>query len=216
MEALNDRPTLPFRQEDRVELWLLHKVTQLPLALIKTRRSLDEIDEVKDATWRPFLTRDSGFTSNVSACRAEVQQTSYGQSRAQDALERQVNMAARPLPIVQWFQRQPQGGGIGHGGLRVTDELRRRYLPREAFPELLVDVHWTEPAERTLVEDYHRWHAAYLLAHQNISIHTRAWLEDAAYKRPEQLLTNHAMYPEVLNEDAMQVALVSAKLMQSS
>lgn len=216
MDALNDRPSLPFQQEDRVELWLLHKDTQLPLALVKTRRSLDEVDEVQDATWRPFLTRDSGFTSNVFGARPEGQQTTYGQSRAQDALERQVNMAARPLPVVQWFQRQPDGGGVGYGGLRVTEELRSRYLPKEAFPELLVDTRWNERVERTMVDDYHRWHAAYLLAHQNISTGTRAWLEDAACERPEQLLNNHAMYPEVLNEDAMQVALVSAKLIQSS
>lgn len=216
MEALNDRPALPFRQEDRIELWLLHKDTQLPLALIKTRRSLDEVDTVQEATWRPFLSHDSGFRSDVFGPRPEVQQVAYGLSRAQDALERQVNMAARPLPVVQWFQRQPDGGGIGHDGLRVTDELRSRHLPKEAFPELLVDVHWNKKTECILVEDYHRWHAAYLLAHQNIATGTRAWLEEAAHRRPEQLLNNHAMYPEVLNEDAMQVALVSAKLIQSS
>ena len=40
MEVLNQRPALPFPLDDRVELWLLRKDTQLPLALIKTRRSL--------------------------------------------------------------------------------------------------------------------------------------------------------------------------------
>lgn len=216
MEVLNDRPTLPFCQEDRVELWLLHKMTHLPLALVKTRRRLEEIDEVQDATWRPFLARDSGFTSEVFGARPEGGQPGYGKSRAQDALERQVNMVARPLPVVQWFQRHADGSGTGYGGLRVTGELRSRYLPKDAFPELLVDIHWNDQAERQLVEDYHRWHAAYLLAHQNISTGTRAWLEEAAQARPEQLLNNHAMYPEVLDEEAMQVALVSAKLIRSS
>lgn len=215
MNALNGRPSLPFTLEDRIELWLLHKESRLPLALIKTRRSPDEVDEVKDATWRPFLARDSGFASRVACHVLETGRIRYGKSRAQDALERQVNMAARPLPVVQWFHRQPDGGGVGHGGLRVTDKLTGRYLPREAFPELLVDTHWSGREQRTLVEDYHRWHAAYLLAHQNISTVTRDWLEGAAFERPGQLLCNHAMYPEVLNEDAMQVALVSAKLMQS-
>jgi len=53
------------------------------------------------------------------------------------------------------------------------------------------------------------------LAHQNLSAATRGWLEVQARKRPEALLANYPMYPEVLDASAMQVALVSGKLIQS-
>jgi hypothetical protein len=70
--------------------------------------------------------------------------------------------------------------------------------------------------QRGLVEDYHNWYAALLLAHQNLSHQTRARLEKAACKRPQSLLAAYALIPEILDEDAMEVALVSAKLMNAS
>ena len=216
MRALNDRPLLPFPQQDRVELWLLDKATRLPLALVKTRRSIDEIDAVKDPSWRPFLTATTGF--QCAALAGDAAQRSarpVAPARAQDVLERQVNLAARPLPCLQWFQRLDDGSGLGHGGMRVDEHLLGRHLPVEAFPELLVGAAWDDPTTRALVQDYHAWHAPLLLAHQNLSRATRDWLERAAHRFPAKLLDNYAMFPEVLDKDAMQVALVSAKLIQS-
>ena len=216
MQALNERPPLPFPQQDRIELWLLDKATGLPLALVKTRRSLEEMDEVQDPSWRPFLSADSGF---CCAALENVQKTRPGKhgvvSRAQDVLEREVNLAARPLPALQWFQRLDDGSGIGWDGLRVEGHWAGRRLPREAFPELLVSDTWNDSMLCALVRDYHAWHAPLLLAHQNLSSATRSWLESAARERPLRLLDNYAMFPEVLDHDAMQVALVSAKLMQA-
>lgn len=216
MKALNERPRLPFPQQDRIELWLLEKATGLPLALVKTRRNLDEIDAVKEPSWRPFLTTDSGFVcdSLESGQQARAGARTFA-VRAQDVLEREVNLAARPLPALQWFQRLDEGNGIGWDGLRVEPHWTGRRLPRDAFPELLVADNWDDELIRDLVCDYHAWHAPLLLAHQNLSRGTRRWLEDAARRRPLRLLDNYAMFPEVLDEDAMQVALVSAKLMQS-
>lgn len=217
MKALNERPPLPFPQQDRVELWLLDKATGLPLALVKTRRSPAEIDAVKEPSWRPFLTTDSGFVcaSLVAAGESAQKGVRSFAVRAQDVLEREVNLAARPLPALQWFQRLDDGSGIGGDGLRVEPHWSGRRLPRDAFPELLVADHWDDPVIAALVRDYHAWHAPLLLAHQNLSSGTRRWLEHAARRRPMRLLDNYAMFPEVLDQDAMQVALVSAKLMQS-
>ena len=217
MKALNDRPPLPFPQQDRVELWLLDKQSHLPLALVKTRRSIDEIDAVKDPSWRPFLSTTTGF--QCAALAAGTQRRASGPitpARAQDVLERQVNLAARPLPRLQWFQRLDDGSGLGHDGMRVDEHLLGRHLPAEAFPELLVSAVWDDPTTRALVQDYHAWHAPLLLAHQNLSRATRDWLERAVHRCPAKLLDNYAMFPEVLDKDAMQVALVSAKLIQAS
>lgn len=215
MQALNERPPLPFPQQDRVELWLLDKRTRLPLALVKTRRAVADIDDVKDPSWRPFLT-NSGFQCDaLNAAHAARRPAATLPPRAQDVLERQVNLAARPLPVLQWFERLSDGGGIGHDGLRVDDALRNRQLPRDAFPELLVADSWEDAMEQAVVRDYHAWHAPLLLAHQNLTHATRRWLESAAQRHPARLLDNYAMFPEVLDRDAMQVALVSAKLIQA-
>ncbi|MFA7386354.1 MAG: hypothetical protein WCZ87_01695 [Thiohalobacteraceae bacterium] len=217
MKALNDRPPLPFPQQDRIELWLLDKQSHLPLALVKTRRSIDEIDAVKDPSWRPFLSTTTGF--QCAALAAGTQRRASGPiapARAQDVLERQVNLAARPLPRLQWFQRLDDGSGLGQSGMRVDEHLLGRHLPAEAFPELLVSDVWEDPTTRALVQDYHAWHASLLLAHQNLSHATRDWLEQAVHRCPAKLLDNYAMFPEVLDKDAMQVALVSAKLIQAS
>lgn len=216
MQALNERPPLPFPQQDRIELWLLDKVTGLPLALVKTRRSLEEVDEVQDPSWRPFLSADSGFCCAMLEARQKARPGNHTfVSRAQDVLEREVNLAARPLPALQWFQRLDDSSGVGWGGLRVEQHWNGRLLPREAFPELLVSDNWSDSTLYALVRDYHAWHAPLLLAHQNLSPATRRWLETAARQRPLRLLDNYAMFPEVLDHDAMQVALVSAKLMQA-
>lgn len=220
MRALNERPQLPFPQQDKVELWLLDKHTQLPMALVKTRRCVADIDDVKEPSWRPFLTTHSGFRcaalENVLASRRRpVDGLNGSATRAQDVLEREINLAARPLPVLQWFDRLDDGSGIGHGGLRVDERLQGRHLPGDAFPEMLVSEHWEDPTVQALVDDYHAWHAPLLLAHQNISMPTRTRLEAAARSNPAKLLNNYAMYPQVLDQDAMQVALVSAKLIQA-
>ncbi|MBZ0070770.1 MAG: hypothetical protein WCY26_00530 [Thiohalobacteraceae bacterium] len=218
MRALNERPRLPFPQQDPIELWLLDKATLLPLALLKTRRRLEEIDAVKTPAWQPFLTTTSGFQCAALETTFTTRRHAPAGSappRAQDVLERQVNLVARPRPVLQWFQRLPDGSGIGHDGLRVDSLLRARHLPREAFPELLVADRWPDSTAQALVDSYHAWHAPALLAHQNLSHATRRWLEAAACRNPARLLDNHAMFPEVLDRDAMQVALVSAKLLRA-
>ena len=68
---------------------------------------------------------------------------------------------------------------------------------------------------KRVVLDFHDWHAGRLLAHQSLKLATRARLERAACRRPDTVLENYAMYPEVVDPQALEVALVSARLMQS-
>ncbi len=210
MEAINNHPGIPFPLEDRVELWLLHKETQLPLALIKSRRHLEDADAVTDPTWHPFLGSNTDFKSpTLDEKRKQTRST----ARAQDVLEREINMAARPRPKLQWFARASNGSGVGHSGMRVDEALLGRQLAVDDFPELLVREDWADDTRRELVREYHEWYAPSLLAHQNIRNETRAWLENAARRRPDVILKHYPMYPEVLDEEAMQVSLVSGRLM---
>ena len=95
------------------------------------------------------------------------------------------------------------------------EEVGRR-LKRDDFPELLISTEWDDEVQRGLVDDYHNWYAASLLAHQNLSRATRERLEKAACKRPKNLLISYPLIPEIIDEEAIEVALVSAKLMNAS
>jgi hypothetical protein len=216
IEALRRRPPVPFPIRDRFELWLLNKQTRKPLALLRTRYKAREMETVNDPHWRPFLMTDTDFVSPTLQ-RKEVSQPQRGwPTPHRDQLERQVNAASRPMSAAQWFERKPDGSGEGHGGLRIDAGEMGRTLARDDFPELLISTEWQEELQRGLVEDYHNWYAALLLAHQNLSRPTRQRLEKAACTRPRSLLASYALIPEIIDEEAVEVALVSAKLMNAS
>jgi len=212
VDALEHHPPVPFPIRDRFELWLLRHDTRIPLALLGTRYHAREMETVLDPHWHAFPTIDTGFVSlTLQAKEAESSRRRYPSHR--DQLESQVNMASRPLPAAQWFERQDDGSGLGLDGLRLLDKERGRVLPVEKFPELLVSEEWPEEVAHGLIDDYHNWYAGSLLAHQNLSRQTRERLEHAACQRPVSLLTAYPLIPEVINTDAINVALVSAKLM---
>lgn len=198
MAAIEDRPAIPFPLGDHYELWLLHKDTAVPLALLKTCRWQREVeDTVKDPAWHAYV-------------------PSHGAAAQRHAsLEDAVNAMARPRPRAQWFLRNSDGSGEGLGGLRVED-LQHRSLPPTSFPELLVDeALWTGSAEQSLLQDFHHDLAPLLLAHQGLSDATRNRLERASWAAPARLLDCYRMIPEVLDPDGLEVALVAAKLMRS-
>jgi hypothetical protein len=216
VEALRNHPPVPFPIRDRFELWLLRNGTRQPLALLRTCYQARDMERVSDPHWRPFLMTDTGFVSATLAEKEKKLIQRGWPTPHRDQLESQVNVASRPLPAAQWFERLQDGSGKGHGGLRLQDEEDGRILPGEDFPELLISEDWDDPVQRGLVADYHDWYAASLLAHQNLSRVTRQRLETAACKRPQSLLSAYPLIPEIMDEDAVEVALVSAKLMNAS
>lgn len=216
LEALRNRPPVPFPMRDRFELWLMHSTSRLPLALLKTAYLNSDISEVTDPHWRPFQTADTGFVSQTLEKRQVKQKSTVNITPHSGQLERQINMASRPNPVAQWIERQADGGGIGRTGLRVAGKDIGRRFKAQAFPELLVSEDWPDASEQGLVNDYHHWQAAWLLAHQNLSVKTRTILEQAACKRPRSLLSAYTLIPEILDRPAIDVALVSAKLMNAS
>ncbi|TCK16926.1 hypothetical protein DFR30_0145 [Thiogranum longum] len=214
VEALERHPPVPFPIRDRYELWLLRQETRKPLALLSTRYRAEEMDAVRDPHWRAFPTTDSGFVSPTLLEREAVSSRQRHPSH-RDELENMINMASRPLPAAQWFERRPDGSGIGLNGLRLVKNETGRMLSAEAFPELLVSEDWPDSNMCGLIDDYHNWCAGSLLAHQNLSVATRKRLERAACQRPTGLLAVYPLIPEILDKDAIDIALVSAKLMNA-
>ncbi len=184
--------------------------------MLRTRYLARDMEAVGDPHWRPFLLTDTQFVSPTLTSKERNNPERGWKTPHRDQLESQVNMASRPYPAAQWFERQPDGGGIGHDGLRLADDEVGRTLPKDDFPELLISEDWDDAIQRGLVNDYHDWYAASLLAHQNLSRATRQRLERAACKRPQALLSSWPLIPEVIDDDAIEVALVSAKLMNAS
>lgn len=213
LEAIHHRPALPFPQTDRYELWLLHRESAMPLALLRTCFWEHEREQVADPTWRPFmpglahfqvtfLPRSRGAVADARHCQAELEQL--------------VNFAARPQPSTQWFRRQEDGSGEGLDGLRLDPACAGRCLPVACFPELLVDeVCWHEEWQRDLVSAFHDSLAPQLLVHQRLQDATRARLESAAQRAPGRLLDTYRMIPELLDAEGMTVAMVTARLMGS-
>lgn len=215
LEALKNRPPVPFPMRDKYELWLLNKKTGEPMALLKTCYKADDMDEVNDPHWRPFALADKGFASETLD---QLEQGSAIRGRRtphRDRLESLVNQASRPLPVAQWIERRADGSGVGCEGLRVEQDRVGRHYPAAVFPELLISESWERPEEQALVNDYHDWLASQLLAHQNIGTGTRARLERAVCRRPQGLLNAYPLIPEILDEDALDVAMVSARLMSA-
>jgi hypothetical protein len=158
---------------------------------------------------------DTGFISKTLAEKEQNDPRNGWPIPHRDQLESQINVASRPMPAAQWFERLDDGCGRGIDGLRLRDDEPGRILSADDFPELLISENWDDAIHAGLVADYHDWYAAPLLAHQNISAKTRQRLERAACKRPTSLLSNYPLIPEVIDRDAMDVALVSAKLMNA-
>jgi hypothetical protein len=214
LAAIHNRPALPFPQRDRYELWLLHRESGLPLALLRTCFWEHEREAVTDPTWSPFmpgsahfqvvfLPRTRGASTDARHCQAELQQL--------------VNFAARPQASTQWFLRQEDGCGLGLDGLRLDAGLVGRQLAAACFPQLLVDESgWPEAWQRELVSAFHASLAPQLLVHQGLDAVIRARLEQAAQRAPQRLLDTYRMIPELLDSEGMTVAMVTARLMGGS
>lgn len=210
--AVRARPPLPFPLRDSVELWLLDGDRRLPLALMQSRPAGSGTGTVVDVTWRPFRVEDSSFTAPSLQAADAARDPRAWPVPHRDVLARQVNRAAQPHAIAQWFDRRANGSGIGLGGLHVSSELQGRVLPPAAFPELLVRENWPDASHAALVHDYHAWNAPLLLCHDTLRDDTRAWLEKAACQRPEVLLQVFRLIPRFIDRRAIEVALVAARM----
>ena len=212
LAALETRPALPFPIVDTQELWLLDRESGLPLALLACDRAGVKHNERPDGEWHPFVLSFTGFHSPTLAERDKV----GAQPRHRDMLARQVNLAARPNPAAQWFQRDQAGEGVGSSGLRIPHEWQGRRLPPEAFPELLVRNTWNSRLENSVIADYHAWLAPILLSWPRLSVATRAHLEVLACENPQWLARIHRLLPCMVDAPRITATLVAARLEQAA
>jgi hypothetical protein len=210
VQALRARPALPFPLADSLELWLLDARERLPLALLAATLPERTPSRAVTPVWRAALAGDDAFHApSLGAAGA-----SPIPHRA--VLDRCVQRAAGAQPVAQWFRRTPDGGGVGLDSAGLEARLRGRRLDAADFPELLLRTEWQTEAERNLVHDYHDWHAPQLLTHTGLSPAVRARLERAACRQASRLYRVRNLLPEVLDPEAVRVALVEAVIRQSA
>ena len=209
VEALRDHPPLPFPLADALELWLLDASDRLPLALLATTLPERSPGRVPHARWQAALAGDPSFVA-----------TSLGAGGSaiahESVLTRCVQKAAGARPSAQWFRRGADSAGEGLPAQGGRSDCAARHIDAERFPELLLRHDWPSEAERALVQDYHDWHAPFLLTHTNLKRATRDRLERAACKHAARLYRVRHLLPEMLNPDLLKVAFVEAVVRRSA
>jgi hypothetical protein len=184
LDALAQRPELPFALQDHCEAWLCDTDGE-PVALIDTALPEEDRSAVGDASWRS-LPGMAGEFHTVSSCPAE-----YGlmPGQALEHLVRQLARAGRP----RWFTRDLDPGGA-------------------ALPELPWRMDWPMAAQQALFDDYTAHLAPYLLTLPYLARELRDRLEVSAVEHYEVVQAIHPLIPEVVDAERMEVALVKAQL----
>ena len=210
IEALQAQPPLPFPLADTLELWLLDATDTLPLALLATTLPERSPGRVPHARWQAALAGDPSFVA------ASLGAGGASPIAHEAVLTRCVQKAAGPRPSAQWFRRDADGAGVGLPAVGGRSACAARRIDAERFPELLLRHDWPSEAERALVQDYHDWHAPYLLTHTNLKRATRDRLERAACKQASRLYRVRHLLPEMLNTELLNVAFVEAVVRRSA
>ncbi|MCU0936036.1 MAG: hypothetical protein MUF66_08175 [Gammaproteobacteria bacterium] len=196
--ALEAMPALPFAPVDGLELWLLD-AANAPLALISALRGGSPPTLPYPPGWRAVATRELRTPAEEDPPPAQARQ-----------VEERVAAAAGTPARAQWFRREAAGSGTGLGGLRLGPGLEGRTLPAAAFPELLLQESWQDPAAHQAVADLIAWQAPLLLTLHGLARATRDRLEPLAARRPMALYRQRRLLPEVANRSTVDAALVQA------
>jgi hypothetical protein len=184
LDALVQRPELPFTLQDHCEAWLCDGDGE-PVALIDTALPDEDRSAVGDASWRSLPAMAGGFHT-VSSCPAE-----HGLMPGQ-ALEQLVSEAAR-TGRPRWFTRGPDPEGA-------------------ALPQLPWRMDWPMAAQQELFDDYTSYLAPYLLTLPYLSRELRDQLEACAVEHYEVVDAIYPLLPVVVDAERMEVARVKAQL----
>ncbi len=196
--ALEAMPALPFTPIDGLELWLLD-AANVPLALVSALRAGSPPTLPYPPVWRAVATRDLHAPAEEDPPPARARQ-----------VEQRVAAAAGTPARAQWFRRESTGTGTGLGGFRLGPDLEGRALPAAAFPALLLQESWQDPADHQAVAALIAWQAPLLLTLHGLERATRERLEPLAARRPMALYRHRRLLPEVADRSVVDAALVQA------
>lgn len=214
VDALENKPRLPFPAIDHLELWLLDQKQLLPLALLRSMPDTRRPFVTELPRWQSAYSSESEFVSSSILSRADDVDTQH--IAHHEVLERFISVEAGAFPSAQWFRRQTDGSGLGLGTSNVPGELASRVLRSEEFPELLIREQWNEEMFAQLVADYHSWQAPDLLTHATLSTGARDFLERKAVGSAQRIYSLRNVLPRIINRDLVNAAFIEAMIRQTA
>lgn len=203
--------SVPFKQLDNCELWLLDEKRQSPLALIAACSEPQQLPVIRCPEWQATLLTDHSFT------RTDITNNSVQSGHAaRDELNQLVKRAAGQNPKAQWFLRDDTGKGTGFDGINIDSSSRTRCLQNTDFPELLLREEWPEAAAQQLVNDYIAWQAPFLLTLPHLHTLTRKRLEQLAFQQPFKVEGQYKLWPDIIDKEKLRATLVEAQMRRSN
>ena len=184
---------LPFRLEDRRELWLFDRDDRQPLALLASMIPGGAPPLSEPKTWSASLGAD-GVPS----------QRRYPAAGELEALVRQragFNINKR------WITRREDGSGF--------IEANNSPLPAAAFPVCLLTGDWPEAEQAQLAGGYFEWIAPSLLTLQTLGRPGRARLEKCLTLQAGSVEHHWHLYPEIIDADCIRAARVQCGLQKA-
>lgn len=185
---------LPFTLEDNLELWLLDKDGQQPLALLSSLTPGTRLPTPEPDYWTSCV-ETSGSAS----------QRRFPQARD---LESQVMQRAGGNIQKCWIKRLAGGEGI----VESTD----RSIPADQFPILLLDENWANDEEHLRAREYIKWISPSLLTLQHLDNDTRVRLENNLNVQAISIEHHWHLYPEVINQKLLKAARVQSQIEKCS
>jgi len=184
---------LPFALDDNDELWLLDSQSNQPLVLL--------------ASATPGSRRPSPEPKYWSACIGANGVPSQRRFPATRELEALVKQRAGFNIHKHWINRQQDGSGI--------IENNDKQLNAGDFPAYLLTEDWLDTDQAKLVSDYIAWISPSLLTLQNLDRDQRQRLEESLNIQAVSVEHHRHLYPEILDEKAVNAARVQCRLQQS-
>jgi len=197
---------VPFPLSDIYELWLLDQ-QNMPLVLIDSAVRQEDIETERNPAWRAGNLCRKSFTSTVLP---QLSTETHSITNAADYLTDYINNQAGSPSAAQWFKRETSGDGSGIAGINLASELETRTLPDAVFPDLLLNRTSHNLAHQQLVDDFLDWQAPWLLLLSTLNSDMRRHYEQAARKQALIVQQQYNLYPEIIDEAAINTARVEA------
>ena len=181
---------LPFRLEDRRELWLFDRDDRQPLALLASATP----DSVPHSTAPKYSTSSIGANGMPSQHRYP----------AASELEALVRQRAGYNINKHWVTRQDDGSGIIEAGNIRMDAA--------AFPAFLLTEDWPGAGQQKLASDYLEWISPSLLTLQQLGRRERERMEKCLNIQAVSIEHHWHLYPEIIDEHRLSAARVQYRL----
>ena len=209
VQELHDK--VPFPMLDNYELWLLDQ-QNMPLALLDSAVHQEDIETDCKIDWRAGNLCRKSFTSSIFTNSIA---DDYSTDNAAAYLTYYINSMTANPPVAQWFLRENNGNARGLAGINLAAELESRILGDETFPAYLLNHTAHDETHQQLVSDFLDWQAPWLLLLPTLKPASRSHYEQSSLKQALIVEQQYKLYPEIIDQSAINTARVEAKFRNS-